>query len=79
MEQQLHVVQRVEGGSDPKRPWESKTMWVSLIVAMAPFFPPAQAVMIANPEAASAIVGAIFAALRLLSTDKVKVRASRRK
>lgn len=49
------------------KPWQSKTLWASFIVAAAPFFPPAQAVIVANPELVATAVGALFALLRLLS------------
>ena len=51
--------------------WASKTLWMSLIVAVAPFFPPAQAVLIANPEITYVVVGGIFAVLRVISGKKV--------
>lgn len=49
------------------KPWASKTLWAGVIVAVAPFFPPVQAVLIANPETASILVGALFSLLRLIS------------
>jgi hypothetical protein len=55
---------------DGAAPWESKTLWVSLIVAVAPLFPPAQAFIVANPTAVAGAVGAVFAALRLWSGRK---------
>lgn len=49
------------------KPWASKTIWAGLIVAVAPFFPPVQAALVANPEIASVVVGAVFSFLRLLN------------
>jgi hypothetical protein len=51
-----------------KKPWLSKTLWVSAIIAVAPFIPVVGLVVTANPQAVSIVVGLIFAALRL-STD----------
>ena len=59
---------------DTKKPWKSKTLWAGLIVALAPFFPPAQAVIIANPELVSMFVGALFAGLRVVSEKKVALK-----
>lgn len=53
------------------KPWMSKTLWAGLIVAVAPFFPPAQAVLLAHPEAAGLVVGAIFSVLRLVTKKPV--------
>lgn len=53
------------------KPWMSKTLWAGLIVAIAPFFPPVQAIVVANPEIASIAVGAIFSALRLVTKKPV--------
>ena len=59
-------------------PWESKTLWVSLIVAVAPLFPPAQAFIIANPTAVAGAVGAVFAALRLWTGRKGAAEAGKK-
>lgn len=56
---------------------KSKTLWVSLIVALAPLFPQVRDLVAKNPEAVASVVGAIFAVLRIstsqpltLSSDK---------
>ena len=59
---------------ETKKPWMSKTLWAGLIIAIAPFFPPAQAVIIANPELVSMLVGALFAGLRVVSEKKVVLK-----
>lgn len=57
---------------DPKRPWESKTFWVSAILAVVPaVFPPAAAFIAANPALVSAGLAAVFSVLRLVSHGKV--------
>ena len=53
--------------NETSKPWASKTLWVGVIVAIAPFFPPAQAMMIANPEIAGIVVGGVFSILRMLN------------
>lgn len=57
-----------------KKPWQSKTLWVSLVVAIVPFFPPAQALILANPEVVSIALGGIFSVLRLATKDKVVIK-----
>ena len=59
---------------DVKKPWQSKTLWIGLVVAIAPFFPPAQAVLIANPELVGMFVGALFAGLRVVSEKKLVLK-----
>lgn len=54
--------------------YKSKTLWVSLLVALAPFVPPLQVLILANPEVASLIVGGVFAGLRLTTSKKVVVK-----
>lgn len=44
-----------------------------MIVAIAPFFPPAQAMIIANPEIAGIIVGGVFSLLRVLNGKTLPV------
>lgn len=56
---------------DIKKPWKSRTLWTALFVAIAPFFPPVQAVLIANPEIAGVLVGAVFAGWRVVTEKKV--------
>jgi hypothetical protein len=54
--------------------WTSKTLWCSLIVAVAPLFPPLQAVIVANPEITSLAVGGLFAILRLFTKKPLGVK-----
>lgn len=44
---------------------KSKTIWVSIFVALSGFFPPLQALIVANPEIASSAIGALFGILRV--------------
>lgn len=60
---------------DPKKPWQSKTMWASAIAAVLPLVaPPAAAWVAMNPELYSMILGAIFGGLRMASQDKVVIK-----
>jgi uncharacterized membrane-anchored protein len=59
---------------DCKPLFKSKTVWLSVIVAVAGFFPPAQAILVAQPEIASLVVGGIFGAVRLITKGKVSVK-----
>ncbi len=56
-----------------KNPLQSKTLWVSLIVAVAAFFPGVQALVASNPEIIGVVVGGIFAVLRLVTKGKIGV------
>ena len=53
---------------------KSKTLWVSLIVALAPLFPAVRELIAANPEAVSALVGFIFGVLRLTTTQSIVLK-----
>ncbi len=57
-----------------KKPWQSKTLWVALLVAIAPFYPPINAVVASNPELVSIGLGFLFTGLRLLSKDKIVIK-----
>jgi hypothetical protein len=59
---------------DVKKPWESSTLWASLIIAVAPFFPPVQAIIAAHPEIVGLFVGGISALLRLKTDSKVGLK-----
>lgn len=67
------VLQLAPGGQVTKKPWESKTLWAGLIAAALPLFPPAGIWIAANPEIYSAGLGALFAALRVITKGKVSI------
>ena len=50
---------------------KSKTLWVSLIVGIAPLFPAVQTYIKANPEIAGTIVATVFGVLRVLTKGAV--------
>lgn len=56
---------------DNKKPWMSKTIWYGVLLGLAGLFPPAQAVLAANPELATAVAGGVVIALRFLTKDSV--------
>jgi hypothetical protein len=58
---------------DSKPVWQSKTLWIGLLTAVAPFWPPAAVWIAANPAIFSAAVGAVFSGLRLVSNQKVTI------
>jgi hypothetical protein len=58
---------------DNKKPWQSKTVWASLVVAVAAFFPAVQTVIVANPEITGVVLGGVFGVLRLISKGKISV------
>lgn len=53
--------------------WKSRTLWVSLISAVAAFFPAVQLFIQASPEAYALILSGVFGALRVISKDKLSV------
>ena len=56
---------------EPKKPWQSKTLWMALIVAIVPFFPAAQEFVKANPEMVGLILGGVFGLLRFITKGKI--------
>lgn len=56
-----------------KKPWQSKTNWMALIVAGAAFIPQVQAFIVGNPEMYGMIVGGVFAVLRAVSKGKISI------
>lgn len=50
-----------------KKPWYSKTMIAAAITALVPLYPPAAALVAANPALVMGVVGALFAGLRYIS------------
>lgn len=56
-----------------KQPWQSKTVWMALIVAGAAFIPGAGEFVSKNLEMVGVVLGAIFAGLRLISNGKISI------
>lgn len=59
---------------ETKSPWQSKTMWTALIMALAPLIPPVGAFVSTNPALAGLLAGGITAGLRMLSSSKVELK-----
>ena len=58
-----------------KKPWQSKTLWVSALTVIVPIVaPPAGIWIAAHPEAFSALLGVVFAGLRMITKDKVAIK-----
>lgn len=58
---------------ESKKPWQSKTVWLSLATALLPFVPGASAWVAANPEVLTSALSALFLLLRLITKDKIVI------
>ena len=58
---------------DAKKPWESKTTWVALVMAAAAFVPPVQAVIVANPALAGTVASGLMLLLRRFTNKPMRV------
>jgi hypothetical protein len=56
---------------DSKSILTSKTFWSGVIMALVPLFPPAAALIAANPAAAGALAGVIAVAMRSATDGSV--------
>lgn len=56
-----------------KKPWESKTNWVGVVVAIAPFFPGVSEYVASNPDVVVQGLGFLFVALRFISKGKISI------
>lgn len=56
------------------KPWQSKTLWLSALVALAPLVPGVGPIIAANPELVSAALGVVFAGLRFVTSKPIKVK-----
>lgn len=59
---------------ETKKAWQSRTLWIGLVAAIVPFFPPAAAVIAANPEVTGLALSGIFSALRMITKDRVVIK-----
>ncbi len=57
-----------------KKLYQSKTLWVNLVMAVAAFIPGVGEWVSQNAEAAGAIVAGINAVLRLITKEKVSLK-----
>jgi hypothetical protein len=58
---------------DNKKPWQSKTLWIALIMAIVAFFPPVSEWIQANPEIFTMSLMGIFAVLRFISKGGIDI------
>lgn len=58
---------------ESKKPWLSKTVWVGLITAVAPFVPGMSEWLSANAAVVVSVLGAIGILLRLITKDKISL------
>lgn len=56
------------------KPWESKTLWAALIVAIAGFIPPVGQWINEHPDYFSMVLGGLFGGLRLITKDKISIK-----
>lgn len=58
-----------------KKPWESKTLWVSAITAIAPLVaPPLNVWIAANPDLFASALGLMFMGLRMITKGEVSIK-----
>lgn len=59
---------------ETKKPWQSKTNWIALIVAISSFYPPLTQLISSNPETFASVVSGIFLFLRLITKEKIVIK-----
>lgn len=58
---------------ETKKPWQSKTTWAALVIAVTAFFPSAAAWIAEHPTEYGLAIGFIFTALRFITKDKISI------
>jgi hypothetical protein len=58
---------------EAKKPYQSKTLWLALAMAIAAFFPPVNKWISENPGIFTMIVTGAFAVLRVVTKGKVDI------
>lgn len=56
-----------------KPAWQSKTIWVAILVALSPLIPGADKVLGPNGSFVEPMLAALFMVLRLVSKDKISI------
>lgn len=56
-----------------KKPWQSKTLIIGLIMAVAPFVPVVNEWIQSNNEMFLSVMGFVFMGLRLITKDKIVI------
>jgi hypothetical protein len=57
-----------------KKPYQSKTNWVALIIALSAFLPSVQAWISENPTAFAEITALIMVVLRMITKGKIDIK-----
>lgn len=55
------------------KPWQSKTLWINLFIAIAAFFPFVRDWVAANPGIFMAVVTTVFSVLRVVTKGNVEI------
>jgi len=58
---------------ESKKPWQSKTNWMAVIVALVAFIPGVGEYVGKNVEVVGLLLGALFAGLRMISKGKISI------
>lgn len=56
-----------------KPSWQSKTVWLAVISALAPLFPSVHSWIVSNPEMYASVLSGLFLVLRFLSNGKISI------
>ena len=57
-----------------KKPWQSKTHWSALLVALAPFIPGVGPVIAKHPEVVLPLVAGVFSLLRQVTSKNISLK-----
>lgn len=52
---------------------KSKTFWLQIVTFVSVFAPPVQAFIVANPESATAVIGAVNVLMRFVTSGRVSL------
>lgn len=67
------MTDQIQEPAQDKKPYESKTLWVALVAAIAAFFPGVQGWISAHAEAYGMILAGVFAGLRMVTKGKISI------
>lgn len=59
---------------ESKKPWQSKTNWVALLIAASSFFPLIGSWVQSNPDSFMQIVAGLFMVLRYVTKGKISIK-----
>lgn len=58
---------------EAKKPWQSKTLWVNLLLAVAAFIPAVSSVVKESPDMAGLVITMVNVILRFVTKDKIQL------